>query len=239
MTTTEFSQAFDAQIAAYNDSPAVGTAYNRLEFNEYEKSVFLTRAQDDLVLSYYSGKNSYNEGFEYTEEIRRYLSSLVNTTELSPLSDQKHTQITKYKTTVFKLPTEVWFITYEAVRLPSSESPCANKKIVEVIPVTQDELHKVVKNPFKGPTSNRALRLDIYDNKVQIVSTFETIDKYIVRFVEEPSPIILEDLPDDTTIKSQTTEATCLLHPALHKAILDRAIQLALASKAMAGKVQQ
>ena len=66
MTTTEFSQAFDAQISAYNESLDSANADKGLSFGEYEKSVFLTRAQDELVLTFYSGKNSYNEGFENT-----------------------------------------------------------------------------------------------------------------------------------------------------------------------------
>ena len=78
MTTSEFSQAFDTLISAYNDT----TLGDKLSFNEYEKSVFLTKAQDELIVSFYSGKNSYNEGFENTEEIRRYLSSLIETKEL-------------------------------------------------------------------------------------------------------------------------------------------------------------
>ena len=82
MTTTEFSQAFDAQISAYNESIDFATSDKGLSFGEYEKSVFLTRAQDELVLAFYSGKNSYNEGFENTEEVRRYLSQLVNTAKI-------------------------------------------------------------------------------------------------------------------------------------------------------------
>ena len=46
MTTREFSQAFDALVAAYNDT-ALG---DKLSFDEYEKSVFLTKAQDELIV---------------------------------------------------------------------------------------------------------------------------------------------------------------------------------------------
>ena len=73
MTISEFSQAFDVLVAAYNDA-ALG---DKLSFDEYEKSVFLTKAQYELIVLFYSGKNAYNEGFENTEEIRRYLSSLI------------------------------------------------------------------------------------------------------------------------------------------------------------------
>ena len=50
MTTTEFSLSFDAQISAYNDSLDLSSLNKGIVFGEYEKSVFLSKAQDDLVL---------------------------------------------------------------------------------------------------------------------------------------------------------------------------------------------
>ena len=56
-----------------------GKVQGKLEFDEYEKSVFLTKAQEELVISIYDGKNLSGESFENTEEARRSLSSLVKT----------------------------------------------------------------------------------------------------------------------------------------------------------------
>lgn len=240
MTTTEFSQAFDTQISAYNESLDFANADKGLSFGEYEKSVFLTRAQDELVLTFYSGKNSYNEGFENTEEIRRYLSQLVVTAKIEEDKNESETLIKIHPNShFFHLPEDLWFITYEALQLIESDNPCTNMAFIEVQPVTQDELHKVLKNPFRGLTQRRALRLDISEGRVEIISAIDNIANYTVRYVKEPLPIILDNLSEEIDIKGNHNITECELHPALHKIILDRAIQLAISSKAISGGVKQ
>lgn len=240
MTTTEFSQAFDAQISAYNESFDLNTLDKGLSFGEYEKSIFLTRAQDELVLSFYSGKNSYNEGFENTEEVRRYLSQLVVTAKIR--EDKKGSETLEKihpNSHFFRLPKDLWFITYESLQLIESDNPCTSNASIEVQPVTQDELHKLLKNPFRGVTQRRALRLDISEGRVEIISALNNISSYTVRYVKEPLPIILDNFSEEIDIKGNHNIMECELHPALHKAILDRAIQLAITSKAVSGGVKQ
>ena len=58
-----------------------------IEFNEYEKSYFLTKAQDELVIALYNGRNVSGESFESTEELRRYLSNLVKEARLQPITN--------------------------------------------------------------------------------------------------------------------------------------------------------
>ena len=232
MTTTEFSLSFDAQISAYNDSLDLSSLNKGIVFGEYEKSVFLTKAQDDLVLSFYSGKNLYNDAFENTEEIRRYLSQLVVTTKIEEDKEGSESLIKIHPNShFFSLPKDLWFITYEALQLEESVNPCTSNAFIEITPVTQDELHRVLKSPFKGVTKRRALRLDITNNKVEIISSFNNIANYTIRYIKEPSPIILDNLSEYIDIKGKHTVMECELHPALHKAILDRAVQLAIASK--------
>lgn len=72
----EWSYAFDLH---YNNADKSAP-----DLNSYEKSLFLTKAQDELVMSYYNGKNQFQEGFEITEEIRRSLDILVCRTVLYP-----------------------------------------------------------------------------------------------------------------------------------------------------------
>lgn len=239
MTTAEFSQAFDAQISAYNEVVPSGEADKKLAFDEYEKSVFLTRAQDELVLSFYSGRNATNESFEYTEEVRRYLVSLVKTSEQSELTSTTGLIKVNKNSHFFSLPNNLWFITYEALKLQESDDACLSGKFIEVTPVTQDELHRIIKNPFRGPTENRALRLDISGNKVEIITKVSDIANYTIRYIEEPTPIIVDTLSSDMDIKGKHEVTECSLHPVIHKLILDRAVQLALSAKAIAGGVQK
>ncbi len=41
--------------------------------------LFLTNAQEEIVIDMYNGKNPFGDSFERTEEIRRYLSTLIKT----------------------------------------------------------------------------------------------------------------------------------------------------------------
>ena len=231
MTTSEFSQAFDTLISAYNDT----TLGDKLSFNEYEKSVFLTKAQDELIVSFYSGKNSYNEGFENTEEIRRYLSSLIETKELDEDKTSTLTKLTD-QSHIYKLEDNTWFITYEAIKITSEDS-CLNGKSIEVVPITQDDLHKLLKNPFKGPNNRRALRLDLANNSVEIIYPLE--GKYLVRYLKQTSPIIVDTLDESLDIKGKHEVTECKLHEALHRTILDRAVQLAVTSKIALNNIQK
>ena len=231
MTTSEFSQAFDTLISAYNDT----TLGDKLSFNEYEKSVFLTKAQDELIVSFYSGKNSYNEGFENTEEIRRYLSSLIETKELDEDKTSTLTKLTN-QSHIYKLEDNTWFITYEAIKITSEDS-CLNGKSIEVVPITQDDLHKLLKNPFKGPNNRRALRLDLANNSVEIIYPLE--GKYLVRYLKQTSPIIVDTLDESLDIKGKHEVTECKLHEALHRTILDRAVQLAVTSKIALNNIQK
>ena len=91
MTTEEFSNEFDTLLNSYALSPnkyGMESSPLTIELDEYEKSVFLTKAQEDIVISLYNGKNPTGDSSEKTEEIRRYLSDLVKTytTTKDPLS---------------------------------------------------------------------------------------------------------------------------------------------------------
>jgi hypothetical protein len=141
---------------------------------------------------------------------------LVNITELVPESSNK---IFGKKAYVCKIPKDTLFITCESVLLDNNE--------VTVYPVSQDELSKIIKNPFRGPTKNRVLRLDINNDTVELIYEGNNISKYIIRYIKKPSPIILVDL-DDLSINEKSEESECKLDSSLHRKILDRAVALAL-----------
>jgi hypothetical protein len=97
-------------------------------------------------------------------------------------------------------------------------------------PTTVDEYYNVLNNPFRGPSNNRAIRLDIEDNTVEIISNLD-INSYIIRYVSRPNPIILTELPIDLSINGKNQITSCDLNPALHRQILERAVRLALISQ--------
>lgn len=214
MTNPEFSIEFDILYNNISSNKAPG-------LNEYEKSVFLTKAQEQIVTELYSGRNTTYNSFEETEEQRRYLNTLVETKVCNKHKNtiQNPFETVSNNSTLFDLPNDVLFITYESARV--------NSKEVDVHPVSQDELSKILKNPFRGPSKNRVLRLDIGDNIVELISVND-ISSYKIRYIRKPNPIILTDLEDDLSINGVAEESECELDSSLHRTILDRAVALAL-----------
>lgn len=230
MTTEEFSNEFDIILDSYRRFKDFDNKeeLDSLDFNEYEKSIFLTKAQEEIVLELYSGKNSFDDSFEKTEETRRFLNQLVKTYSTT---DKVEDYIgLSSKSIFFKLPEDLWFITYESVIVSSSESDYMNNKDILVVPITQDEYFRLSRNPFRKANNKRALRLDIKDDVVEIISEYD-ISKYLLRYISKPEPIILIDLPDELSINNISVKTECKLNPAIHRAILERAVKLAIISK--------
>lgn len=228
MSNQEFSNEFDTLLNSYSNSAEFGGEHKfDIVLDEYEKSVFLTRSQEQIVLEIYNGKNATGDNFEGTEEARRYIENLIKT---SVITDKIENNIGLSSNSVFfKLPKDLWFITYEGVMLEENSAGCHSNKPIDVIPITQDEYQKTIRNPFRGPSYRRALRLDYGDGTVEIISDYE-ISKYIVRYLSKPSPIILVNL-GNLSIDDINTETECKLNSALHRVILDRAVRLAIISK--------
>lgn len=231
MTIQEFSNAFDTLLNSYNTQVQFGEQASKREIvlDEYEKSVLLTQAQEEVVVNLYNGRNPYGVSFEGTEELRRYLESLVKTKIYSVEDAESNTGVSK-TSIFFKLPTDLAFITLEQVTYDDDTLGCYNGSVASVYPVTQDEYEKVKNNPFRGPTKYKVIRLDPGNNLVELVSKYD-IGEYLVRYLSKPNPIILETLPNDLTINGENSWKECELNPILHNTILTRAVQLALQSK--------
>lgn len=230
MTTFEFSDGFDTMLNSYARKAAFGDEISRetIALDEYEKSVFLTKAQEELVLSLYTGKNPYGESFESTEELRRYLAPLIKEKGLKPIANTRGFPIgLESKSKFFTLPEDLWFITYEEVLI---KGKCKCGSSMKVYPVKQDEYQCIKDNPFRGANDMRALRLDLSEGNVEIICKYLVSDYYI-RYLKKLSPIVLENLPDGLTINSESHRTGCTLHESLHQRILDRAVMLALQSK--------
>lgn len=238
MTLEEFSNQFDTLVSSYRRFKDFDKRemLDSIEFDEYEKSVWLTKSQEELVISLYNGKNPFGDSFESTEEQRRYLSNLVVEDTIYPITNTSGRPIGMDETNsyFFSIPSEekpsLWFITYEDVTV--SSNACKKEGKLDVYPVTQDEYLKVKKNPFRGANGRRALRLDLADGVIEIVCKYP-VTKYYIRYIRKPNPIVLEDLPNGLTVENVGTESPCELHEALHQRILERAVRMALQSKGL------
>ena len=222
MTLQEFSNEFDVLLNSYRDIKSFGLTNSDISFeiNEYEKSVFLTNAQRELVIELYSGRNNLNGySYEEVEEIRRYLSTLNNTLELNPFSSQI-IRIANVSN-IYQLPNNTLYITIEQVKVDSTD-PCKNKYI-EVRPIRRDVYNRYIKNPFRKPNKDFAYRIDHQNNIVEIVYD-DPLTTYKVGLLIKPSPIILEDL-NYLSIEGISVASNCSLPEILHKEILIRAVQ--------------
>lgn len=236
MTAEEFSNQFDTLVSSYRRFKDFDKKeeLDSLEFDEYEKSVFLTMAENELVVNLYTGKNTYGDSFELTEEMRRYLDSLVKTRSYTVADGVPSVNKLSDSSFVFTLPSDLAYIIYEQVTLSGSGLPCAQGEVLNVYPVMHDEYNRVRRNPFRGATRYKALRLDkgkeSGNSQVEIISKYG-ITSYLIRYLSKPGPIILENLPDNLSVEGISIKTECELNTMLHDKILKRAVQLALASK--------
>ena len=220
MDVQELSNLFDTLLQPYITKDVSGEQ-NTLAFDEYEKSIFLTKAQEQIVLELY-------QELEQSEENRKYLSNLIKTGNYIPVGEQDETLINNtFKSYKVEIEDSVLFMIYEQCTL-SDENNCINGRIVSVVPTIHDDLDKVLKNPFKSPNNRKVIRLD-FDNKIELISKYN-ISNYKIRYLKKPNPIILVKL-EDLNIDKKQEVSNGETNPILHERIVQRAVQLAVQSK--------
>lgn len=220
MDVQELSNLFDTLLQPCIVKDNFGEQ-NTLAFDEYEKSIFLTKAQEQIVLELY-------QELEQSEENRKYLSNLIKTGNYVPVGEKDETLINNtFKSYKVEIEDSVLFMIYEQCTL-SDENNCINGRIVSVVPTIHDDLDKVLKNPFKSPNSRKVIRLD-FNNKIELISKYN-ISNYKIRYLKKPNPIILVTL-EDLNIDKKQEVSNGETNPILHERIVQRAVQLAVQSK--------
>ena len=253
MTNKEFSNGFDTLLNSYASRIAFGDSDSptSIEVDEYEKSLSLTNAQTEIVVGLYNGRNPLGEGFEQSEELRRYLAPLVKEHTCSVATHGNSFPVgSDPKVKYFTLPDDCWFITLESVDVTSGDD-CRTGGTLDVYPVRQDEYHKIKRNPFRGANYRRALRLDLSDGLVEIVADYtiktDNGKGYHITYIRKPKPIILADLdgleidgytfggdvePQENSEENKVYgNKVCELPDVLHQKILERAVAEVLKSK--------
>lgn len=229
MSNEEFSNEFDILLnsQALLHTYAKGEKPIPIQLNEYEKSVLLTQAQENIVKNLYSGNNSKGLHFESNEETRASLSNLIKTYRTDePLINKGGINSTSI---YYGLPDDVWLKTYEVAYGHKDGSPIKSMELL-VKPTTQDKFFKAKRNPFRTASESRVLRLDLNDQEIELYSIY-TIDEYVLRYLSKPSPIILDDLDPGLMINGVSTSSVCLLNSIIHRDILNEAVRLALITK--------
>ena len=230
MTSQEMSLEFDILYnnIASNMAPGI---------DAYEKSVFLTKAQEQIVTAIYDGS------FEGSEKLRECISPLVKTvTFTTPLTDNIPIGVSS-DSKFYKIDEDehLWYIVYESISL--TDETCDSKKQVAVKPVKIDEYHRIRKNPFRKARKHEALRLNT-EGFIEIVypSSYGNFE-YSVRFIRRPNPILVGADYECPTIEGYNlseqdpitgiwtpVNMDCELLDAIHRTIVETAVNLAIAA---------
>lgn len=204
MTLEELSNEFDVIVNSYDNSQS-------LVFNEYEKSIYLTKAQEYIIKELY-------RNYEGTEELNSYLKTLIKDKTYT-IEDSTNIEL--------DYPNNFLYILKEYANINTT---CKSNNRVDVLPITQDEYNEVVENPFRGSKS-KVLRLE--EDKIKLITDLPIIS-YTMTYLSNPSPIILIDLPNGLTINNESEKSTTIeTSESIHREILDKAVQLAIQSKTL------
>ena len=229
MTTKEFSQEFDVKLNSYEGFSNYGiTIGETIKLNEYEKSLFLTQAQSQIIIEYYTGKNNFRESFEQNENLKRSLQALVSTitftNQISYIQLKGVSDYSQFYQLTSKLnANELWYIIYESAKIGS--------RTTIVKPITHDTAYSILRNPLKTNFLERTFRLEFNDDTIELINKYP-ITEYLIRYIKNPSPIILDDF-EELTIDGYNIITECQLHESIHRTILDRAYILALQSHSL------
>lgn len=180
---------------------------------EYEKSVFLTQAQEAVILDLYKGTSG--DAFETTEEVTRYLSSLVKTHKFDNITARDKQYVVDTSSV-----NDLWFITYQAGSITVDD----NTRDVIVVPSRQDSLFKDLNNPFKGPNKNKVLAIS-EEGSITLYSKYP-INTFYIKYLKRPNPIVLDDSELEI---SDVSDFNVEIPESLHNQVLYKAVQLAKA----------
>lgn len=196
--------------------------------NAYEKSIFLTKAQDEILKNYFNPKskgNNTQEGFD--GNAKRQIDFSMLTTVASTRSSRFSAPLfdTRSNTKSVLLPSDMMMVINEVAEVDRNDE----RVLLQVAPVKFDEYSRLMSKPYKRPLKYQAWRL-INSNTANradiVIGPSDSMAKYTIRYIRRPKPIIVSDL-DGLTIEGDGSQSGCELDPILHEEILQRAVELA------------
>lgn len=231
MNVSEFSLEFDVLYNNITSNLSPG-------LSEYEKSVFLTRAQEQIVKNHFGIKsNSKQEGLNNSIKRDTDFSTLFKTvsinsgiTEIPNPTNTLNTRVRR-----FTIKEDYLFIINEFCEIEKRDSAGnVDTQLTTVVPLHYSEFARLNSGPYKEPNLHETWRI-ISDVVTVNESTFDlyirynwTLINYIIRYIKKPNPIILEELiTQNLTIDGKDAVSNCELNPILHQEVLDRAVELA------------
>ena len=223
MTLQEFNTNFDLLYnnIASNQAPGL---------DEYEKSVFLTNAQLELVKNYFNPKgNKYQEGFDQSPKRQLDFSTITDLLVYSPKNALS--KVTKFNedSIVFRYNDNFLFIIQELATV--TDSVTRTNKNVNIRSITNVEYMMAMNKPYKYPFKHEGWRIihNTDDRKLELLLSYgDSLKSYKIRYIKRPTPIILDDFSSlGLTIDGISGPADCILDESMHAEIVQRAVELA------------
>ena len=247
MTRGEFSEQFDFW---YNNL----TSYQAPGLMEDEKSMVLTKAQDEVLLNHFTGNNPLSQGFDASAKRQADFSDMIRTYE-----EEKafHAPTEPYASTYegkwnIERPTEpnIYIIvneevtvynSYEIVEVESiTKEVYGDEHVCTVVPLSASEYARVIQKPYKYPPKDQAWRLyttfwkELPDPQGGTRKVETAVNRIIGWWPEAKKLMytiryIKKPEPIDLTTGSEDDEC-CELPEILHDEIIQRAVELAKAA---------
>lgn len=229
MTNTEFSNEFDVLYNSITSNQAPG-------LDEYEKSVFLTKAQSDIIREYFNSRvDATNGGFDGSQKRQYDFSGLIKTSVATALSASETVKPLNPRAKYYAFPEDYFLSINEGILV-------GNIDYYSVISISYADYEKLMQKPYPYPPKKSVWR--IFTNAITNTSNGVTVSKvcaeimgkfpagteilYKIRYIKKPNPIILVDLSEEgLTIEGKSTKTECELPSQLHKEILEKAVTLA------------
>lgn len=151
MTTTEMSNEFDILYNQVNSNQAPGV-------DEFEKSVFLTKAQNQVILAKFDPRgNKFQAGFNINDlgQLRQYdFSTLIENTELDRITSQQYSPYDPRAIT-FVLPDDYFLTLNESVVENYQNVPY----IYQIIDISYGDYTRLMQKPYQYPPKRSVWKL--------------------------------------------------------------------------------
>lgn len=156
MTTQEFSNEFDVLYNNIMSNQAPG-------LDEYEKSIFLTKAQEELVRDYFNSRNVKNaQGFDDNQKRQYDFSTLLSSITLpdfidtyralSILDSVTYNTIFDSRAKIYIAPSDLFLVINESIEDSA-------KRRYSVLPISYDEYNRLMLKPYGFPLKRQAWRI--------------------------------------------------------------------------------
>lgn len=165
MTTQEMSNEFDILYNQVNSNQAPG-------IDEFEKSVFLTKAQNQVILAKFDPRgNKFQAGFNINDlgQLRQYdFSTLIDNAELDRVTSQQYLPYDPRAIT-FILPDDYFLTLNESIVETHNQVPY----IYQIIDISYNDYTRLMQKPYQYPPKRSVWKLITKNGTVKQQSEIE------------------------------------------------------------------